>query len=469
MPRPEATLDTAQLQAKVENAFFPSNHSNSQDHVGLELELWPFRTTPERGHALVPFQNEEGTGLIQLLQQLVGTLEGFTYEPKPDGTHIFKFADGGNLTFEPGRQLEYSGPPFATLTAAIQNLNHVIETLRCQLKNYDIWFFHSGLNPWYTVDEVGLHLTAPRYINMDRYFHTIGHYGRKMMRLSTSLQINLDAGDKATAQRRWLAANLVPPFFVALFANSPFIHRKAGGAYSYRSLIWQNLDPSRTGIQKGFLTPEYKPCPVQQYTEFALDANVMRLPQPNGEASFDGRFINFRQWMKDGYNGQFPDMEDWVNHLSTLFPEVRARGFFECRFLDAQSKVWCAVPGILLTFLLYNTEAREKTIDMLLPYRTQLPGLLQQAAVQGLEDEQIAALSNQLFQLALKHAGSEDRSLVALAEKFYENYTHRGLNPAAELLQLNDGKVFTPEQYRNFEKKQVDHAGELLETICEFC
>ncbi len=469
MPRPEATLDPAQLKAKVQTYFFPPNRTNAEDHVGLELEIWPFRETPERNHALVPFINEEGTGLIQLLQQLVGVMDGFTYQPKPDGTHIFKFADGGNLTFEPGRQLEYSGAPFPTLAAAIQNLNYVIESLRCHLKNSNIWLFHSGLNPWYTVEEVGLHLTAPRYINMDRYFKTIGHYGQKMMRLSTSLQINLDAGDKDTAHRRWLAANLVPPIFTALFANSPFINRKAGGAYSYRSLIWQNLDPSRTGIQKGFLTEEYKPCPVEQYTSFALDAHVMRLPQPNGEAAFAGQFISFRRWMEDGHNGTYPDMEDWVNHLSTLFPEVRARGFFECRFLDAQSKVWCAVPGILLTFLLYNAEAREKTIDLLLPYRTQLPQLLHQAAVEALDNDHLYKLSNELFQLALDHAGTEDKSLVALAEKFYERYTHRRLNPAAELLQLNGGEVFTPEQYRMFERKQIECAGELLETICDYC
>ncbi|CAM2068786.1 Glutamate--cysteine ligase [Sulfidibacter corallicola] len=468
MPAKQATLGMQELKQKVNESFFPKG-KDSKDHVGLELEIWPFRHTAESPHALVPFFDDQETGLIQLLRKLEGRLEGFRYHQKPDGTNIFYFGDGGNLTFEPGRQLEYSGAPKATLTEAITNLNDTIELLRCHLKSYDIWFFHSGLNPWYTVDEVGLHLTAPRYIHMNNYFKTISHYGPRMMRLSTSLQINLDAGDPDTAQRRWLAANLLAPVFTALFANSPFVDRKPSGAFSYRSLIWQNLDPSRTGIQKGFLTEEYHPCPVEQYLDFALDAHVMRAPNATGELGYWGNFTTFRQWHEEGLHGFFPTEEDWAVHLSTLFPEVRARGFFEIRFLDAQSKVWCAVPGILLAFLLYNAPARERVITLLEPYRVKLRDMLRQAALQGLTDPDLLDLSKRIFQLALTQANGDEAPLAALAERFFEKYTYRGLNPAAELLKLNDGAVFSPEQYRSFEKKQVDRAGDLLQTICEYC
>ena len=467
MPQKERNLDNDLLRQQVNNLFFPEN-PGSGSSVGFELEIWPFRQTENNPAELVRFFDKNGTGLIEILQNLVGRIQGMRYAPE-GGMHKFVFTEGGALTFEPGGQLEYSGPPKPNLAEAIGDITGVIEQLRCALKDYDIWFFHSGLNPWYTVDEVGLLLDKPRYLHMNNFFASIGHYGQKMMRLSTSLQVNLDAGDPDTAQRRWLAANLLAPVFTALFANSPFVEGKSTGAYSYRSLIWQNLDPSRTGFQKGFLSPEYQPCPVHQYHEFGMDALCFRLPDARGELSFDGTHKSFRNWMNEGYNGYFPTEDDWVRHLSTLFPEVRARGFFEVRYLDAQSKVWCAVPGILLTSLLYSSEATEKVIDLLAPYRTTLPGMLEVAATKGLDEPEIADISRRIFKLAIKAAAeTQDEKVAELCERFFRHYTSRNCTPAGELLKLNDGKVFTATQYRDFEKAQVQSVGDILSIICEY-
>ena len=462
------TLTEEALQSGVHGLFFPENKADAQS-VGLELEVWPLRQTKASPNELVRFYNEEGTGLIQLLQAMEGSVDGLAWEPSADGAPHFRLAGGGQLTFEPGGQLEYSGPPKTTLAEAIHDITMVIESLRCALKSHGIWFFHSGLNPWYTISEVGLQIQKERYLHMDRFFQAKGSYGQKMMRLSTSLQINLDAGDPETAQRRWLAANLAAPVFTALFGNSPFVEGKATGAYSYRSLIWQNLDKTRTGFPKGMLAPEYHPCPVKQYFDFAMDAHVIQLPGPDGRRVFDGRFHSFRHWMENGAHGYFPDADDWSAHLSTLFPEVRARGFFEIRFLDAQSKVWCAVPGILLTHLLYDPEARETVIRLLSPYRTTLPGMAQTAAKQGLDEPELASLSKRIFSLALDAgAKTEDAKVMELCERFYKTYTHHRRNPAAELVRLNGGRVFTAAQYRDFERAQVENAGDILDFICEY-
>ncbi|MDJ0835791.1 MAG: glutamate-cysteine ligase family protein [Acidobacteriota bacterium] len=467
MPVRQKTLDPKALRDQVHELFFPEGKEDSRS-VGFELELWPFRHNGDNPIELVRFFDEKGTGLIEILKELQGSIQGLTYRPTAD-SHKFLIGDGGNLTFEPGGQLEYSGPPKPSLAEGIADIAGIIEELRCAFKPYNIWFFHSGLNPWYTVDEVGLLLTKGRYVHMNNLFKAVGHYGQKMMRLSTSLQVNLDTGDPATIQRRWLAANLLGPVFTALFGNSPFVHRKATGAYSYRSLIWQRLEPSRTGFPKGMLAETYEPCPVEQYTDFALDAHNMRLPDPSGELTFDGTFKSFRDWMHEGHNGYFPTLEDWKRHLSTLFPEVRARGFLEVRFLDAQSKVWCAVPGILLTSLLYHNEATETVIEMLKPYRTTLPGMLETAAYKGMDEPEIARLAGNIYKLAMDVAAREQDAKVAeLCERFFATYTYNKRNPGAELVRLNDGNLFTPEQYRDFEKAQVQSAGDILSIICEY-
>jgi len=57
---------------------------------------------------------------------------------------------------------------------------------------------------------------------------------------------------------------------------------------------------------------------------------------------------------------------------------------------------------------------------------------------------------------------------VELCERFFTSYTHRRRNPGSELVKINDGKVFTPQQYRDFEKREVDSVGHLLQIICEY-
>lgn len=468
MPDKTTRLQPKQLKQRIHTQFFPEGKKEDLT-VGLELEVWPFRESENTPIELIRFYDDKGTGLIQMLNEMEDSIEGLAWEPLPNGTPRFRIGDGGQLTLEPGGQLEYSGPPKATLDEAIQDISGIIESLRCCFKEKNVWLFHSGLNPWHTIDEVGLQLQKERYIHMNNYFQSVGPYGQRMMRLSTSLQVNLDAGDPDTAQRRWLAANLLGPVFTALFGNSPFIEGKATGAHSYRSIIWQNLDPSRTGFQKEFMAPDYRPCPVEQYMDFALSANNMRVPDASGNLVFDGRFLSFQKWMTEGSNGFYPTLDDWDNHLTTLFPEVRARGFFEIRYLDAQSKVWCSVPGILLTHLLYSPEAREQVIKLLEPYRTTLTGMLNEAAIKGMNETVIAQIAKNIFKLGLDAASKiESSAITQLCERFFELYTHKNRNPASDLIELNNGDVFTPRQYRDWEKSQVDAAGHLLDMICEY-
>ena len=52
-----------------------------------------------------------------------------------------------------------------------------------------------------------------------------------------------------------------------------------------------------------------------------------------------------------------PDAEDLSTHLTTLFPPVRPRGWFEVRYLDAQPWPWWPVPMAVLHALLDDAGA----------------------------------------------------------------------------------------------------------------
>ena len=58
-------------------------------------------------------------------------------------------------------------------------------------------------------------------------------------------------------------------------------------------------------------------------------------------------------------------MEDWHTHLSTLFPEVRPRGYLEVRTVDALPPEWYAAPMALLLGLAYDERSGQDARDLL--------------------------------------------------------------------------------------------------------
>ncbi|MCB1042915.1 MAG: hypothetical protein KDC35_08245 [Acidobacteria bacterium] len=463
MPSRERVLNCGQLRSHLLHSFF-NDMENDKRSVGLELEIFPFRESPDRAHGLVPLYGDGG--VVESIHHFAARHPQWSYAPNAEGSARFVHQDGAQITFEPGAQIEYSSAPHANLERVIRAMNGFLGDLNHSLSQEGIWLYHSGLNPWYRVDEVGLQMQKDRYINMNNYFAARGPYGQKMMRLSTSLQVNLDVGTADVAPRRWLAANLMAPIMTAAFANSPFCEQKVTGAKSFRSVIWQSLDPTRTGFQRGLEAAEYCPCPVEQYLEFALDAYCMFLPDDSGHMVFDGNFRTFRHWMECGFHGQYPTLDDWLTHLSTLFPEVRPRGFYEIRYLDALSASYWMIPGIVLTHALYDESVREKVIELLLPYRTTLTGMLREAATLGLEEPDLASLANQIFGLALSSTERDgDERLAGLLDHYIRHFTSQRKCPADELLALNDGAVFTPQQYRDYEKRTAEAINSALAQV----
>src|SRR5690606_23782732 len=141
----------------------------------------------------------------------------------------------------------------------------------------------------------------------------------------------------------------------ALFANSPFTEGKPNGFLSYRSHIWSDTDPHRTGMlpfvcEEGF--------GYERYVDYMLDV-------PMYFAFRDGRYIDaagqsFRDFLEGklpALPGELPTTSDWIDHLSTAFPEVRLKSFLEMRGADGGP--WnriCALPAFWVG-LLYDNAA----------------------------------------------------------------------------------------------------------------
>ncbi|MBU3916946.1 hypothetical protein KKA14_15550 [bacterium] len=451
MAETEPTLSFVDLRADINKLF---SAKSSQKTIGLELELIPFKSRVDGTESSVDIRNKEESGIYDLLRGFSRESKELFDTPKEDGTPQLSSIDGGNITFEPGGQIEYSTSQGVMISDAIKEITRYHNIISRCLSEKDIWMFFGGMNPWESVLQVGLKNSKPRYQAMDSYFKSINQYGQQMMRLTTSLQVNLDLGNSEETKQRWLAANLLSPILCAIFSNSPFHAGEITNNRSYRSATWQNLDKCRTGFPHLSYGTVSNTSPEQQYYEYAINANVILLPDSLGNVGYVNNVTSFRQWMTSGFNGYYPDMKDWKTHLTLLFPEVRPKGFFEFRAVDGQCRAWWTVPSIVVTAILYDEAATGQVIDLLQPYYSELKNMLSKASIEGVKA--FPELAKRIFKIALNASEFKiEDELRDHCEHFYKTYTHQEKSPADDLLELNNGRVFTSTQYFHYEEKQI--------------
>jgi glutamate--cysteine ligase len=152
------------------------------------------------------------------------------------------------------------------------------------------------------------------------------------------------------------------PLATALFANSPFTEGKPNGYLSYRSHIWSDTDPQRTGMLPFVFDQGFG---YESYVDYILDVPMYFVFR-------DGKYIDasghsFRDFLDGKLSvlpGEKPRQSDWWDHLSTAFPEVRLKSFLEMRGADGGP--WnriCALPALWVG-LLYDQGALDTAWDL---------------------------------------------------------------------------------------------------------
>jgi glutamate--cysteine ligase len=329
------------------------------------------------------------------------------------GAMEFHRADGARVTFEPGGQLEYSTQPFASGSALLANVDDAFSAVHRALSAAGLSTRMVGLDPLTPIDDVPLQLDAPRYQRMDAHFASIGPWGRRMMRQTAAIQMSIDLGP-APLQRWQLLATLAP-VVAAAFANSPSDAGTVTGERSIRRRIWAELDPRRTGLAA------LGADPIGEYLDFALAAPAFLLGDDPAHAE------PFESWVPRGAT-----IDDWHVHLSTLFPEVRPRGYFEFRVADANEGDATAALVALVAGIAWHPASTAAALERLPRPNA---GLMARAGRDALADPELAAAAGTAVDLALagcRALGPEllDASDVARAERFFHRYTRAARCPA---------------------------------------
>jgi glutamate--cysteine ligase len=260
---------------------------------------------------------------------------------------------------------------------------------------------------------------------MEAFFDDDGRAGRTMMCNTASIQINVGLGPEADTAFRWELANALCPTLIATFANSPFADGGPSGWQSSRQRAWWTLDPSRAA------PPPTGPDPVAAWVDYAFDARVMLIRHEGRHLPVPGR-LTFGRWLHEGHELGWPTLDDFAYHLTTLFPPVRPRGWFELRVLDALPTPFWQVAALLVHTVLTDAEVAAEARRIV----AGTEGLWVDAAQLGLGHPALEQSARGLFSLvgaALEDRSPDDPMLPAFAA-YHERWVRRGRTPGDDRL-----------------------------------
>ena len=348
--------------------------------IGTEHEKFVYNVRDH--HA--PSYDEPG-GISDLLNGLTQ----FGWKPVTENGNVIALSGpDGTISLEPAGQFELSG-------AALENLHQTCSEAarhlgQCKMIGDELGLGFLGLGMWPDKARSDLPVMPKgRYKIMLNYMPKVGKLGLDMMLRTCTIQVNLDYSSEADMVKKFRVGLALQPVATALVANSRLTEGKPNGFRSFRSHIWEDTDPDRTGMlpfvfEEGF--------GYERYLDYALDVPMYFVYR-------EGKYIDvagesFRAFL-DGklpqLPGEKPRLSDFVDHLSTIFPEVRLKSFLEMRGADGGR--WgriCALPALWVG-LLYDQTALDAAWDLVKHWsieersqvRHQVPRLVLAAPVPG--------------------------------------------------------------------------------------
>jgi glutamate--cysteine ligase len=328
--------------------------------IGTEHEKFLFYTDTLRP---VPYAGPRGVRAL-----MEGLIARFGWEPIVEGDDIIALKrpegeglQGGTVSLEPGGQFELSGAPLKTVHEIGAETHQHLEQVLAAGGPLRIGFLGVGFSPNWTLDETP-RMPKQRYQVMARYMPMVGKCGLDMMYRTCTIQVNLDFADEADMVKKFRVSLALQPVATAIFACSPFTEGKPNGFLSMRSEVWRDTDRARTGMLSFVFEPGMS---FERYVDYALAVPMYFVYRGGRYVDVAGAsFRDFLAGRLPQLPGEFPTQDDWSDHLTTLFPEVRMKRFLEMRGVDGgRWRRICALPA-LWTGLLYDSTSLDAAWDL---------------------------------------------------------------------------------------------------------
>ncbi|KIQ97509.1 Glutamate--cysteine ligase [Lysobacter sp. A03] len=325
--------------------------------IGTEHEKFGFHFDDLRPPT---FDGERG------IEALLKGLVQFGWTPVEEhGRVIALTRDAASVSLEPAGQLELSGAPLENLHETCREASSHLREVRAVAEPMGLGFLGMGFQPKWRRDEMPW-MPKGRYKIMREYMPKVGSLGLDMMTRTCTVQVNLDVASEADMVKKFRVSLALQSIATALFADSPFTEGKPNGFLSYRSHIWTDTDNDRSGLLDFVFEDGFG---YERYVDYLLDVPMYFIQRGDNYINAAGQ--SFRDYMAGklpAHPGHLPTLQDWADHTTTAFPEVRLKKYLEMR--GADTGPWnriCALPAFW-TGLLYDDSALDAAWDLVKDY-----------------------------------------------------------------------------------------------------
>ncbi|MDO4708358.1 MAG: glutamate--cysteine ligase [Pseudomonadota bacterium] len=391
--------------------------------IGTEHEKFGFRLDDLRPPE---YEGERG------IRALLTGLQRFGWQPYEEDGHLIALSrDGASVTLEPAGQLELSGAPLESIHQTCREVGGHLREVREVADELGLGFLGMGFQPKWRREDMPW-MPKGRYRIMRQYMPKVGTLGLDMMTRTCTVQVNLDYASEADMVKKFRVSLALQPVATALFADSPFTDGKPNGYLSYRSHIWTDTDPGRTGMLDFVFEDGFG---YERYVDYLLDVPMYFSYRQGQYLDLAGRsFRDFLQGRLAELPGELPTLRDWNDHMTTAFPEVRLKKYLEMR--GADSGPWgriCALPAFWVG-LLYDDSALDAAWDLVKDFTLEERNALRDGVprealglpfrggkVQDLAIEALKISAAGLQRRAMRNASGQDESaflstLIEMAE-----------------------------------------------------
>jgi glutamate--cysteine ligase len=418
--------------------FFKGIKDKTALKIGVEHEKFALNAKTLR-----PLSYDETGGIKDIFNQLVILGWDPIKEGNPEKIIALK-RNSEFITLEPGGQIELSGEPLNTIHQTCTETTNHLNELKKISNNNNFILLGIGVEPSLCLEDFPW-MPKDRYSIMKKYMQKVGTLGHHMMKRSCNSQVNFDYISEQDMISKFRILLNFESIGTAIFANSPFDQGKPSEYKSLRSHFWHYTDKDRTGITPFVFDKNFN---FETYTDYALNVPMYFIKRDNKYIDMTG--VTFSQFLEGKKNENHilfePEIKDWIDHLSTLFPQIRLKQYLEVRSMDACSWNEVCAPAAFWTGIIYDNESLNATLDLMKDWTNEDRLLLNKSVPKhGLntkfQNKNVLDIAKEL--LVISETGLKRRNNLSTNKKYDETHyllglkenISKGVSPADILLE----------------------------------
>jgi glutamate--cysteine ligase len=324
--------------------FLKSCKSKEQRLIGIEVEKFGVHT--DTGRAITYFE-ENGARAIQakLIEEL-----GWKATEWQDKyiTELERCCT--RLTLENDGTLELSGKTHKNIHDLSREFRLHQNEVNEISKLFKVSWLGIGNQPFSALSDIQL-IRPARYAIIEKFLKGRGKLGAEWLKKSASIQANVDFFSEEDAMRKFQTLLRISPILSGMFANSPMNNGKLTGYLSYRTHILQSVDPERFNLKKVFFS---KNMGFDEWIDYCLDLPLLFIERGTEWIQLEN--CTFGNFLEKGYQGYEATLEDWVLHLSAVYPDARLRSYIELRSCDSLPPKLVPAFAAMIKGLIYDDD-----------------------------------------------------------------------------------------------------------------